>query len=285
VQALLLGPRVAARVVGATPRALYLGVSTPGRTLPGLVAVLAPDAVRVPFGIVLDAVTVAGRPVQALAAVGDVAEAGEGALRIADVVVRPLRWWDPGVPPLHAAAVPMAARLAGQLPGPPSDVAQALPELAAALHPTLHPALHPTLHPIAYPIAYRTSRSRPPGEARLAAAVRALIGLGPGLTPTGDDVLAGAMCALAAVRPQSPTRAALGQAVLGQTHRTTTISAALLAEAAQGRAVPQVVDVLRTLAGSDGPRVADAVSALVGVGHTSGTALGHGLVLGLRAAA
>jgi len=123
-------------------------------------------------------------------------------------------------------------------------------------------------------------------RADLAAAVRGLVGRGPGLTPTGDDVLAGALCALAATRSAATTRRALADTVLAEMHRTTPVSAALLGEAVHGRAVPQLVDLLRTLGRpAAAQRVAAAVAALVGVGHTSGTALGHGLVLGLQAAA
>ncbi|WP_088287715.1 DUF2877 domain-containing protein [Kineosporia sp. A_224] len=254
LRTLLLGPVRALRVVATTPRALYLAVGEQP-----VVALLAPDAVRVPFGMVLDARV---PPHLAGAAVGDEALVGGGGLSVAGVTVRPLRWWDPAVPALHVVASRVATGLARLLPAAPEEVATRLPALGAALA-----ALGAGPH------------------AGLAAAVRTLVGRGPGLTPAGDDVLAGALCALAAARPPCPARQALADVVRAELHRTTPVSAALLAEAVEGRAVPQVVDLLRTLGrpGDEG-RLRAAVDALVDVGHTSGTALGHGLVLGLRAA-
>lgn len=269
VRALLLGPPRALRVVATASRALYLADETPGPADGGLVAVLAPDAVRVPFGVVLD--TAVPRPggrgagLRAVA-VGDPAHAGGGTLAVGGLTVRPLRWWDPAVPALHAVAGRLAADLAAALARPldPPDLAPAVDDLVAAV---------------------RSAVADPCGGPRtaLAASVRALVGRGPGLTPAGDDVLAGALCALAAVRPAPAARALLADVVRAQTHRTTPVSAGLLAAAVAGCAVPQVVDVLRSLARPDG-RLAPAVGALLDVGHTSGTALAHGLAAGLRAA-
>ncbi len=269
VRALLLGPARVLRVVAATPRALYLapGDTRPAAASAGLVALLAPDAVRVPFGVVLDARPGGTTPHLASVAVGDEAVAGDGVLRLCGFAVRPLRWWDPGVPPVHVVATRVAADLAAHLPSAPPEVVGALPALANALR------------------RVATGVAGSP-RADLAAAVRGLVGRGPGLTPTGDDVLAGALCALAATRSAATTRRALADTVLAEMHRTTPVSAALLGEAVHGRAVPQLVDLLRTLGRpAAAQRVAAAVAALVGVGHTSGTALGHGLVLGLQAAA
>ena len=105
-----------------------------------------------------------------------------------------------------------------------------------------------------------------------------LLGLGPGLTPAGDDLLAGLLVGLSA-RPD--LRDPLAAAV--QRHapaRTTWLSAELLRLAAAGLAAPAVVAVADALAGHGGddalPR---ALPALLAVGHTSGPALARGLLL------
>jgi hypothetical protein len=100
-----------------------------------------------------------------------------------------------------------------------------------------------------------------------------LVGAGPGLTPTGDDVLAGALVAahatgdgrLATLR--SDTRAAL------RTRGTTAVSRGLLAHALDGYATVEVAEfVIATCAGD----VDDAAARLLRVGHSSGAALAAG---------
>jgi hypothetical protein len=97
-----------------------------------------------------------------------------------------------------------------------------------------------------------------------------LVGRGPGLTPFGDDVLAGALVTLRALG--SPRADALAASVLRQLHRTTVVSAALLRHAARGECIPELAAVLA-------PDAA-ALPALLAVGHSSG----RGLALGVQAA-
>jgi hypothetical protein len=114
-----------------------------------------------------------------------------------------------------------------------------------------------------------------PGWDRL---VLGLLGLGPGLTPAGDDLLAGLLVGLSA-RPdlRDPLAAAT------QRHapaRTTWLSAELLRLAAAGLAAPAVVAVADALAGhGDDDTLPLALPALLAVGHTSGAALARGLLL------
>jgi hypothetical protein len=110
-----------------------------------------------------------------------------------------------------------------------------------------------------------------------------LLGLGPGLTPAGDDVLAGMLVALwhhpglrdplaAEVTRDAPVR-------------TTALSAALLRHAAAGLALPAVLDVADAVAGHGPDDLVPAVARLVAVGHSSGAALAHGLLRGARTVA
>jgi hypothetical protein len=111
-----------------------------------------------------------------------------------------------------------------------------------------------------------------------------LLGLGPGLTPAGDDVLAGLLVGLHH-RPDLRGPLAAEVARLAPT-RTTALSAALLRHAAAGHAVPMLTAVADALtgAGEDGD-LETALSRLLAVGDSSGTALAHGLLRAGRIAA
>ena len=113
-----------------------------------------------------------------------------------------------------------------------------------------------------------------------AEAVLALLGRGDGLTPSGDDVLAGWLVARHATqRPLAP----IVDAVL--THaadRTTRLSATLLRRAAEGEAIRACRELLLSLRSGSGVEAARA--RLIGIGHTSGAALALGISLALDGA-
>jgi hypothetical protein len=170
------------------------------------------------------------------APVGSSAWLGEGELRLAggtSAVVT--RWWRP-----YAVRRTAVATVSAPLTGlePLSD------ELAVALSS---------------------------GEA-LDDAVRALLGRGPGLTPLGDDVLAGVLVTLTALG--SPAARALSAAVRTalQNRATTPVSAALLTHAGRGECIPQLAAVL-----AGGP-----TDELLSVGSSSGGGLLLGVQIGLR---
>ncbi len=105
-----------------------------------------------------------------------------------------------------------------------------------------------------------------------------MIGRGSGLTPSGDDVLAGF---LLGCRAFGVDAGSLPAAVLAAAPRTSALSAALLRHAVAGRCLPQFAAVAAAL--NRGPAlnygVDGALAALLRVGHTSGAALAHGLAL------
>jgi hypothetical protein len=102
-----------------------------------------------------------------------------------------------------------------------------------------------------------------------------LIGRGPGLTPHGDDVLAGALVtARATGDPRLATWVAATRSGLGR-RRTTAVSEALLRDALAGWCIPELADLL-TASATDPDRLAAAATALRGVGHSSGQALVDG---------
>ena len=101
-----------------------------------------------------------------------------------------------------------------------------------------------------------------------------LLGRGPGLTPLGDDVLAGWLTACAALGRPDDLLAAAVRRRLGV---TTLLSATLLDCAARGEALPQLADLLAD-------PTDNAADALLAVGATSGAGLmtGAGMALAHR---
>ncbi|MGN6331531.1 MAG: oxamate carbamoyltransferase subunit AllH family protein [Motilibacteraceae bacterium] len=249
VAALLDGPARTACVLGVFPSAAYLEVegAPAGRDV---LALLAPDAVRQPIGAVLPTAA-AARCLNLLRSPGLAVRLGEGRVQLAGTTLLPRRWWTPRpYDPLSSGWT--------HLPPPP------LPAAVRA------PAGH---------LATALGAASPPDQ--LERAVRALTGLGPGLTPAGDDLLCGALAGLHAAA--HPAAARLGDVVrrLAPT-RTTRLSAALLVAAADGGILPELASLLA----APGPdQAAAALRRLLAVGHTSGACLAAGALLSRRAVA
>ena len=111
-----------------------------------------------------------------------------------------------------------------------------------------------------------------PADGRLTTAdLDRLLGRGPGLTPLGDDVLAGWFTTRAALgRPDD----VLAAAVRRRMGATTLLSATLLDCALRGEALPQLADWLAEPTDT-------TVDALLGVGATSGAGLLAGAELAI----
>ena len=108
----------------------------------------------------------------------------------------------------------------------------------------------------------------------LASACRLLEGRGGGLTPTGDDTLAGIMLVAAADRFRRPVLRQLARQA-----RTSDLSRAFLAWAARGSSIQPAHDVLEAAASGDRVGLARSARTLTGVGASSGRALLAGLAL------
>ncbi|WP_216849428.1 oxamate carbamoyltransferase subunit AllH family protein [Pimelobacter simplex] len=247
-----LPPGRVAGAGGAALRALLAGPPAVGTVLHAgreavyvrlgerVVGVVARGAVHVPSAI---ATTLAALPE---VAVGDPVPVGDGVLRLAGLSVgvdRIVATDAPALPDPAAAGERLAAA------GPDFDVvrrqlpAEALDALAA-------------------------------GDP---AAVRALLGRGDGLTPVGDDVLSGW---LVTTRAAGGDPDAVALAVRADAHRTTALSATLLADAIDGASIPPFRRLLLAL--GTGREVTAAVTALRAVGHTSGAGMLLGALLALR---
>ncbi|WP_369130733.1 DUF2877 domain-containing protein [Modestobacter roseus] len=256
---LLRGPVRAARVLLSVPAAVYLTVATPQG--PDVVGVLTSDAARLPLGCVLFR-PANGRPLVSVPA-GAPARVGGGRLEVGDLTVSAAAWWDPRpkLPSTRPALLPEGVRqLRTALYG------EGVPHSAFSL-----PGL-PT-GPSGPLAALRGAVRRADLDAALRTATR-LIGLGPGLTPAGDDVLAGLTAGLVLLGHPAAERFGAGVTSLAA-GRTTELSRALLRHAAAGQVSGEYAAVLRGLVG-DGA-LAPAIAALLATGSTSGRAMSLGL--------
>ena len=110
----------------------------------------------------------------------------------------------------------------------------------------------------------------------LASTCRLLEGRGGGLTPAGDDALAGIMLVAAADRSQRPTlRRLAGRAC------TSDLSRAFLAWAARGTSIEPAHAVLEAAASGNRVGLVRAARTLAAVGASSGRALLAGLALAI----
>ena len=259
VAELLRGPVRPARVLMSLPQAVYLQVATERGT--DIVGVLTSDAARLPLGCVLFRPG-NGRPLVALPP-GAPAEVGAGRIVVGDLAVSAAAWWNPRprLPSGRPALLPEGVRqLRTALYG------EGVPHSAFTL-----PGL-PT-GPGGPLAALRGAVRRADLDAALRTASR-LIGLGPGLTPAGDDVMAGTMAGLVLLGHPAAERFAAGVYSLAG-GRTTDLSRALLRHAAAGRVSGEYAAVLHGLVGER--PLGAAITALLATGSTSGRALALGL--------
>ncbi len=188
---------------------------------------------------------------------GEPADIGHGRIELGTLRIRLVREWTTRVRSGAVSPVALsslAAAIRGQQPGVDSGLVAAL---GAALDDD--------------------------DAAALADAVFGLVGVGSGLTPGGDDVLAGVTVGLLVAGRGD----LIGQvaAAVPWAH-TNAVSAELLRLALCGHASTEILAVLRRLMGAwptpiPTAATATAISRLLAVGHTSGADLATGLLLGL----
>ena len=125
----------------------------------------------------------------------------------------------------------------------------------------------------------------PPSARRqqLTRAATLLLGLGPGFTPSGDDLLGGVMLALTATGRES-IRDGLWLAIEPELGDLTTPPSAMhLSAAADGMAVEPVHVLLNAILLGEPTAVAQHLDAAVELGHTSGWDIVAGLTIALTA--
>ncbi len=126
-------------------------------------------------------------------------------------------------------------------------------------------------------------------DARAASsAARALIGLGPGLTPSGDDLilgyLTGLWCAVQSEPQRLPFLSQFGETVTSLARHTTSISRTYLFHAAHGQVSSRLEHLARAICRATPPaRLLPLLEAAARMGHSSGMDATSGLLLGLTA--
>lgn len=247
---LFVSEGVTASVLGVSSHAVWL------LTRGEVVVATTGDATRLPNGVEIAAR--AGAGLFASIAHGASAVVGPGSLELGSLGVDLVRWWDP------RPALPLTT----------SD------ELVVAIGGLPHwvPGVDSG--------ALRSALDATSSEELIDASV-ALLGGGPGLTPEGDDVLAGALAAIRTLGTALGSRAALamldeaeGPLLDAADRRTTAFSAALIRCAVRGEVAAPAGAFIRALAGRGD--VDASHRNLLRVGHTSGPALAAGIVLGAQ---
>jgi hypothetical protein len=271
------GPVVHATVVGAHRYALYLAV---GRSVLPVVtsdAVPLPTAVRLAVAsgaLARSAGPGADRPGPWGVAPGDVVPVGGGRIALPGLDVVAARTWRPARvrrvdrPRVGCSAGRGSSHLSTQLE--PSGWAGSGTGRESAW---LEIGIRAALSSLGCSGGRQGSHL---GTQPRAEAVAGLVGRGAGLTPSGDDALAGALLVAGALG----TGTALADAVRARLGATTAVSAALLDAAADGYAARPVVTLVDAAVADDAEAVARALPAVLAIGHTSGA----DTVTGIRAA-
>jgi Protein of unknown function (DUF2877) len=259
VRDVLRGPRRPGKVLAALPHAIYLEF-TDLVPEPRVITISPPDALRLPNAIITGPWE-ARTPAECWA--------GESRVLACGLDIRIMRWWDPSpvFGPLSRVRLDHGCSVLARL-------------CAAAAH---QPGL-----------------AGHDGPAQLAAccasgdlagaveAVEQLVGLGPGVVPSGDSVVSGVLLALRLLGGaiSGGTRAVWlanwlsASATCYAEQRTTTLAVSLLHCAASGQAAAEVSAVLLGMAGQE-PLESAAAKLLAAA---QGADLAWGLVAGCRAA-
>ena len=121
-----------------------------------------------------------------------------------------------------------------------------------------------------------------PDPVRAARVAVQLAGLGPGLTPAGDDFLMGAMHAVWILHPVEPSAALCGEITEAALPRTTTLSAAWLRAAAAGEASIRWHSLFAALVAAHSAQLSNAIEQILATGETSGADALCGFIQTLR---
>jgi hypothetical protein len=112
-------------------------------------------------------------------------------------------------------------------------------------------------------------------------ASRALLGLGGGLTPSGDDLVGGALFGRLLVSDDALRWRALGERLAAEATRAShAISAALLADLVAGASFAPLHELAEALAAGDDAAALAAARALAALGHSSGWDMLAGVLIG-----
>jgi Protein of unknown function (DUF2877) len=116
------------------------------------------------------------------------------------------------------------------------------------------------------------------------AAALPLVGAGPGLTPSWDDLLIGFLCSLRAASGSDPSRwqfiDQFGRAMARASTKTTAVSSAYIQRTIAGAGPAWIEDTLAVIAAGDWIGAHAATARALRVGRTSGVDMMLGVILG-----
>lgn len=163
-----------------------------------------------------------------------------------------------------------------------------IPQILSLAHAGFANSMNGWSDPIlrfAQPLIFNFARACLDGDATLlAGCARPLIGLGSGLTPSGDDFLGGFSFTLAALQAACPDRVHISALLPVESFRSMTnpISFTLLRDLASGHAVEPLHNLLLGLLVGDSVQgILPAVAQLTRLGHSTGWDLLTGLLAGM----
>ena len=302
----LISPNIwPAKLMGAKARSLLAGPGFPGKVLavlPTTVYLLGDDGEII--WMALEEMPLHRRCLMASfqpapLRVGQVFFTQKGCLRIgqnAAVKIDQAIAWEPSaIVPEQAEPLPVVngclQRLLAVLPEPGSGagLGQAIPLIAAVAggkEMTAFP-LDSMIARALNPILDLARACLKQDMAEVAHKGRELVGLGPGLTPSGDDFLGGLLFAAHSLKKAYPGDFCWGQEVITdlmgwarmQTH---SISHTVLGDLALGHGPEPLHDVIKSLIRDQDLRfLMSAVARLLKIGHTSGWDILAGMLTGM----
>ena len=113
------------------------------------------------------------------------------------------------------------------------------------------------------------------------AAALPLLGLGAGLTPSGDDLVGGALFGRRIASGADPRWTRIGRKLSREIpNRSHAVSAALFCDLAAGRSFAPLHDIVQALIKEDDEGALRASRSLVAIGHSSGWDMLAGLLVG-----
>ena len=256
IRAAVEAPDRSGELLGVVDAALFVRLLGAGddrcSTRIGVIGVVAADAVRLPCALAL-ASTSSELPLTALRpSAGHPLTIGSGRVR-----------W-------VSAAGPVTVTIAREWAPPRIGAVLVLPDRLAALQAALGELRIGVEERAMAGLSRAAAGKLSPDDA-----VAGLLGNGPGLTPSGDDLLAGFV--LAARAFGLAIRAVRTAIAESAGPRTTALSAQLLQHALRGECIPELAEVIRAMGG---PQPLEPVlERLLRVGHTSGAALAGGVAI------
>jgi hypothetical protein len=243
LQQLLAGPRQSGTLLGVSEHATWIGVGEEVVVLSDRQAVRLPNAIELAEDDV-------GRWINE----DDAAYIGDGSIAIGRLTAVARRWFDPR------------------------------PVLGSCRNETLERNLAMTGNRVAVPVDSELLEAlRGRDQQWMLDRATNLLGKGEGLTPEGDDIIAGAIAShlllAGAVGRSTGYLDAFTEPLneLSRT-RTTSFSASLIRHASAGRVSTPFANLLKALTGRGGLEA--ATEELLAVGHTSGPALVGGILVG-----